>query len=50
VAGSPDTLAFELPEKHYVYLPTLSTDGRFLLLGLERKVEIQGTGSAGDSP
>jgi len=49
-AGSPDTLAFELPEKHYVYLPTLSTDGRFLLLGLERKVEMPGTGEAGDSP
>jgi len=50
VAGSPETLAFELPEKHYVYLPTLSADGRFLLLGLERKVEMPGTGSAGDSP
>jgi hypothetical protein len=49
-AGSPDTLAFELPEKHYVYLPTLSTDGRFLLLGLEREVEMPGTGEAGDSP
>src|SRR5208337_2885431 len=34
-AGSPDALAFELPEKHYVYLPTLSNDGRFLLIGLE---------------
>jgi hypothetical protein len=49
-AGSPDTLVFELPEKHYVYLPTLSTDGRFLLLGLERKVEMPGTDSNGDSP
>jgi hypothetical protein len=49
-AGSPDTLAFQLPEKHYVYLPTLSTDGRFLLIGLERKVEMPGTGSVGDSP
>jgi hypothetical protein len=49
-AGSPDALAFELPEKHYVYRPTLSNDGRFLLIGLERKVEMQGTGSAGDSP
>jgi hypothetical protein len=49
-AGSPDTLAFELPEKHYVYRPTLSTDGRFLLTGLERKVEMPGTGSGQDSP
>ena len=49
-AGSPDALAFELPEKHYVYLPTLSNDGRFLLIGLERKVEMPGPGSAGDSP
>ena len=49
-AGSPDALAFELPEKHYVYRPTLSNDGRFLLIGLERKVEMPGTGSAGDSP
>ena len=48
--GSPATFAFELPEKHYVYLPTLSTDGKFLLLGLERKVEMPGTDSAGDSP
>jgi hypothetical protein len=39
-AGSADALAFELPEKHYVYRPTLSDDGRFLLTGLERKVEI----------
>jgi hypothetical protein len=38
-SGSPDALAFELPEKHYVYRPTLSDDGRFLLIGLERKVE-----------
>ena len=49
-AGSPETLAFELPEKHYVYLPTLSTDGKFLLTGLERKVEMPGTGSGQDSP
>jgi len=49
-AGSPDALAFELPEKHYVYLPTLSQDGRFLLIGLERKVEMPGTGSGRDSP
>jgi len=49
-AGSPDALAFELPEKHYVYLPTLSHDGRFLLIGLERKVEMPGTGSGQDSP
>jgi hypothetical protein len=49
-AGSPDALAFELPEKHYVYLPTLSNDGRFLLIGLERKVEMPGTGSGQDSP
>ena len=49
-AGSPDALAFELPEKHYVYLPTLSNDGRFLLMGLERKLEMPGTGSGQDSP
>jgi hypothetical protein len=49
-AGSPNALAFELPEKHYVYLPTLSHDGRFLLIGLERKVETPGTGSGQDSP
>ncbi len=49
-ASSPDALAFELPDKHYVYRPTLSNDGKFLLTGLERKVETPGTGSAGDSP
>jgi hypothetical protein len=49
-AGSPDALAFELPDKHYVYRPTLSQDGKFLLTGLERKLEIPGTGEAGDSP
>jgi len=49
-AGSPDALAFELPEKHYLYLPTLSTDGRFLLQGLERKVEMPGKDSDEDSP
>jgi hypothetical protein len=49
-AGSPDGLAFELPEKHYVYRPTLSNDGRFLLTGLERKVEMPNAGSEGDSP
>ncbi len=49
-AGSPDALAFELPEKHYIYLPTLSHDGRFLLMGMERKVETPGTGSGQDSP
>jgi len=49
-AGSPDALAFELPEKHYVYLPTLSNDGRFLVIGLERKVEMPGPGSGQDSP
>jgi hypothetical protein len=49
-AGSPDALAFELPEKHYVYRPTLSNDARFLLIGLERKVEIPGTGSGQVSP
>jgi hypothetical protein len=49
-AGSPDALAFELPDKHYVYRPTLSHDGKFLLTGLERKVEVPGTGEAGDSP
>jgi hypothetical protein len=49
-AGSPDAFAFELPDKHYVYRPTLSDDGKFLLTGLERKVEAPGTRSAGDSP
>ena len=49
-AGSPDALAFELPDKHYVYRPTLSNDGKFLLTGLERNVEMPGTGSAGNSP
>jgi len=48
-AGSPDALAFELPEKHYVYRPTLSDDGKFLLRGLERKVEIPATEPSGDS-
>jgi len=48
--GSPDALAFELPAKHYVYRPTLSDDGNFLLTGLERKVEMPGTEQAGDSP
>jgi hypothetical protein len=48
--GSPDALAFELPDKHYVYRPTLSNDGKFLLTGLERKVEMPGTGLAGNSP
>ena len=48
-AGSPDALAFELPEKHYVYRPTLSNDGKFLLTGLERKVEMPGTDQTGDS-
>jgi len=49
-AGSPDALAFELPSKHYVYLPTLSDDGKFLLTGLERRVETPDAESAGDSP
>jgi hypothetical protein len=49
-SGSPDALAFELADKHYVYRPTLSKDGKFLLTGLERKVEMPGTGEAGDSP
>jgi hypothetical protein len=48
-AGSPEALAFELPEKHYVYRPTLSDDGRFLLTSLERKVEMPDTCSNGDS-
>jgi hypothetical protein len=48
--GSPDALVFELPDKHYVYRPTMSNDGKFLLTGLERKVEMPGTGEAGDSP
>ena len=49
-AGSPDALAFELPEKHYVYRPTLSDDGRFLLTGLERKVEMPTADSSQASP
>jgi hypothetical protein len=49
-AGSPDALAFELREKHYVYRPTLSHDGRFLLTGLERRVETPSEDSGGDSP
>jgi len=49
-AGSPDTLACELPDKQYVYRPALSNDGKFLLTGLERKVEMPGTGSIGNSP
>jgi len=49
-AGSAEDFAFELPSKHYVYLPTLSDDGKFLLTGLERKVEMPGPESAGDSP
>jgi hypothetical protein len=49
-AGSADDFAFELPSKHYVYVPTLSGDGKFLLTGLERKVEMPGTEPAGDSP
>jgi hypothetical protein len=49
-AGSPDALAFELPDKHYVYRPTLSNDGKFLLTDLERDIEAPGTDSAGDSP
>jgi hypothetical protein len=49
-AGSPDALAFELPEKHYIYRPTLSNDGKFLLTGLERKVEMPRTDQTGDSP
>ncbi len=48
-AASPDALAFELPDKHYVYRPTLSSDGKFLLTGMERKVEKPGAGSGGDS-
>ena len=49
-AGSADDFAFELPSKHYIYLPTLSDDGKFLLIGLERKVEMPGIESAGDFP
>ena len=45
--GSPDALAFELPEKHSVYRPTLSNDGKFLLTSLEREIE---TGPAGNAP
>jgi len=49
-AGSPNAYAFELPEKHYVYLPTLSNDGKFLLTGLERKIEEPSTEPGEDSP
>ncbi len=49
-AGSQDEFAFELPDKHYVYRPKLSHDGKFLLTGLERKVETPDAGPAGDSP
>jgi hypothetical protein len=49
-ARSPDAFAFELPDKNYVYRPTLSNDGKFLLTGLERRVEIPSTSDAGDSP
>ena len=49
-AGSLDALAFELPEKHYIYRPTLSDDGRFLLTGLERKVEMPTGDSSQASP
>jgi hypothetical protein len=48
--ASPNALAFELPDKHYVYRPTLSQDGKFLLTDLERKLETPGAGEAGDSP
>jgi hypothetical protein len=48
--GSPDELAFELAEKHYVYRPTVSDDGKFLITSLERKVEKPDTEPAGDSP
>jgi len=49
-AGSADAFAFELASKHYVYRPTLSDDGKFLLTGLAREVELPSTESAGDSP
>ena len=49
-AGSADDFAFELPGKHYVYRPTLSDDGKFLLTGLEREVEMPSTESGGDLP
>jgi len=40
-AGSPEEYTFELslPEKHYLYRPTFSTDGKFLLTGLQRSQE-----------
>jgi hypothetical protein len=37
--SSLDQYALELPEKHYVYRPTFSGDGRCLLTGLERREE-----------
>ena len=49
-AGSPDALAFELPEKYYVYRPKLSNDGKFRVLGLERRIEMPATGSGETSP
>jgi len=49
-AGSRDELAFELPDKHYVYRPTLSDDGKFLLRRLERSTETPATEAGGDSP
>jgi len=47
---SPDALAFELPDKHYVYRPTLSNDGKFLLKGLERRTEMPAPEPGGDAP
>jgi hypothetical protein len=37
--GAPDDYAFSLPEKDYVYHPTFSSEGKFLLTGLERREE-----------
>jgi hypothetical protein len=38
-ATSTEGYVFSLPEKHYVYHPTFSSDGRFLLTSLARQEE-----------
>lgn len=39
--ASPEQYAFALPEEHYVYVPKFSTDGKYLLTGLERRTETE---------
>jgi hypothetical protein len=41
-AGAPGDFSFELslPDKHYLYQPTFSNDGKFLITGLKRTQEI----------